>query len=63
MSDLAAFISYSHRDQAFVTALARALEAAEREIWVDEDDIPPGAPWRAASWGPRSRPLIRSCSS
>jgi WD40 repeat protein len=46
VSELAAFVSYSHRDDAFVIALARALEAAGRNVWLDADDIPPGATWR-----------------
>lgn len=43
---LDAFISYSHRDGAFVLDLTSALERLGRNVWIDADDIPPGAPWR-----------------
>jgi WD40 repeat protein len=43
---LDAFISYARRDQEFVGELAAALEARGRTVWIDADDIPPGAPWR-----------------
>src|SRR3954454_21313173 len=43
---LDAFISYSRRDQAFVGGLREALQTTGRSVWVDEDAIPPGAPWR-----------------
>ena len=43
---LDAFVSYSHRDQAFVVRLREALERRGRNIWIDADDIPAGAPWR-----------------
>ena len=43
---LDAFISYSRRDAAFVIELKNALERRGRNVWIDADDIPPGAPWR-----------------
>ncbi len=38
------FISYSHHDQVFAKWLARRLERAMYEVWMD-DDIPGGARW------------------
>jgi WD40 repeat protein len=43
---LDAFVSYSRRDQSFVIGLTEALERRGRNVWIDADDIPPGAPWR-----------------
>jgi WD40 repeat protein len=45
MTDI--FISYSRRDKAFVRNLHDALKTANRESWVDWEDIPPTADWRA----------------
>jgi WD40 repeat protein len=39
------FISYSRKDKAFVQQMAKALEAAKRQAWVDWQDIPPTAKW------------------
>lgn len=44
---LDAFVSYSRRDTDAVLAIVRAAEAQGRSLWVDADDIPPAAPWRA----------------
>jgi WD40 repeat protein len=43
---LDAFVSYSRRDQSFVLGLKEALERRGRNVWIDADDIPPGAAWR-----------------
>ncbi|HET6469387.1 MAG TPA: TIR domain-containing protein [Geminicoccaceae bacterium] len=43
MPDL--FISYSRKDRDFVERLSRALVAAERDVWVDLDDILPTEDW------------------
>jgi WD40 repeat protein len=43
---LDAFVSYAHKDAAFVVALKEALEHLGRNVWIDADDISPGAPWR-----------------
>lgn len=40
------FISYSRRDSEFAERLERALSAREKEVWLDVDDIAPGAKWR-----------------
>ena len=45
MADL--FISYSRRDRAFVERLHKALEARDKDVWVDWTDIPPTADWFA----------------
>ena len=45
-ANLDAFVSYSRRDGAFVAQLKEALEARGRNVWIDADDIPAGAPWR-----------------
>jgi WD40 repeat protein len=41
------FISYSRRDQEFVRRLHEALGARGRDVWVDWEDIPPTAEWKA----------------
>ncbi len=43
MPDL--FISYSRKDAEFVHRLCDALSSAQREAWVDWQDIPPTAEW------------------
>jgi WD40 repeat protein len=43
MPDL--FISYSRKDVEFVHRLCDALSSAQREAWVDWQDIPPTAEW------------------
>jgi WD40 repeat protein len=45
MSDV--FISYSRKDAEFVRRLHEILAAQNREVWVDWEDIPPTADWRA----------------
>jgi WD40 repeat protein len=42
-----AFISYSRRDKEFVQRLHERLAGQQRQIWVDWEDIPPTADWRA----------------
>jgi hypothetical protein len=39
------FISYSRKDQNFVHRLADALEARDKDVWVDFQDIPPTSEW------------------
>jgi len=39
------FISYSRKDKEFVSQLLDALAIAEREVWVDWEDIPRGSDW------------------
>jgi WD40 repeat protein len=41
------FISYSRKDKEFVRKLHSALQQSKREIWIDWEDIPPTADWRA----------------
>jgi WD40 repeat protein len=41
------FISYAREDQGFVRRLHEALASRGREAWVDWQDIPPTAKWRA----------------
>jgi hypothetical protein len=41
------FISYSRRDKDFVKRLFEALEAHDRDAWVDWEDIPPTVEWLA----------------
>jgi WD40 repeat protein len=40
-----AFISYSRKNKEFVQNLAGALKQANREVWIDWEDIPQGAEW------------------
>ena len=44
---LDAFMSYSHDDADSVILIVEAARARGRRLWIDGDDIPPGAPWRA----------------
>jgi WD40 repeat protein len=44
---LDAFMSYSHDDADSVIPIVEAARARGRRLWIDGDDIPPGAPWRA----------------
>lgn len=39
------FISYSRRDEDFVRKLHTALAVAERDVWIDWEDIPLSADW------------------
>lgn len=39
------FISYSRKDSRFARTLARALEALGADVWIDTQDIEPGAAW------------------
>ena len=41
------FISYSRKDKAFAKRLFEALEAHDRDAWVDWEDIPPTVEWLA----------------
>jgi hypothetical protein len=41
------FISYAREDQGFVDDLVRDLEARGLSCWIDRQDIPGGATWRA----------------
>src|SRR3712207_1772475 len=43
---LDAFVSYARRDAPRVMQVVEAARARGRVMWVDEDNIPPGAPWR-----------------
>ncbi len=44
-----AFISYSRAESGeFVKRLAKALEDAGKDVWVDLDDIPPADRWQQA---------------
>jgi hypothetical protein len=43
-----AFISYSHKDTAFVDRLARDLRAQHVEVWVDRNELMPGSNWTNA---------------
>jgi hypothetical protein len=40
------FLSYSHRDQEFVSKLATDLETRGAQVWIDRGDIHAGAVWR-----------------
>ncbi len=40
------FLSYSRRDRDFALRLHDALVARGKDVWVDEQDIPPNARWR-----------------
>jgi WD40 repeat protein len=42
-----AFVSYSRRDVEFVRRLRDALNERGKRLWVDLEDIPPTADWRA----------------
>ena len=42
-----AFISYAREDVAFVRRVHERLTADGRDVWVDLEDIPPTAEWRA----------------
>jgi len=42
-----AFISYSRVDKAFVQKLHEALTQNQKQVWVDWEDIPQAADWRA----------------
>lgn len=42
-----AFISYAREDAVFVQRLREALVSREKRVWVDLEDIPPTADWRA----------------
>jgi Tol biopolymer transport system component len=42
-----AFISYAHSDREFAARLCAALKARGKSVWMDEEDIPGGARWRA----------------
>lgn len=39
------FVSYARNDKQFVQALHEALRVANRDSWVDWEDIPPSAEW------------------
>ena len=41
------FVSYSRKDRAFAERLAAALSNSSYQVWVDLQDIPPSADWRA----------------
>lgn len=49
MSDV--FISYSRKDGEFVAKLQSGLEAQQRDVWVDWQDIPPTAEWLREIYG------------
>jgi hypothetical protein len=40
------FVSYAREDMPFVRRLNDALQARNREVWVDLEDIMPSARWR-----------------
>ncbi len=42
------FISYSRVDEGFARRLATDLDRLGAEVWIDVDDIPPGANWSTA---------------
>jgi len=42
------FLCHSGHDKPLVRALARALRARNLRVWLDEWEIPPGAPWQEA---------------
>jgi hypothetical protein len=46
-------LSYERRDSAFVRQLVRGLSERGQDVWVDLEDIPKSADWRAKV-GPRS---------
>jgi hypothetical protein len=39
------FFSYARSDASFALKLAKDLRAANLSVWIDQIDIPPGAPW------------------
>jgi hypothetical protein len=39
------FISYSRKDSAFVDSLDKALKKADKDVWVDWEDIPYSSKW------------------
>jgi WD40 repeat protein len=41
------FISYSRKDKLFAERLSAALAERSRDVWIDWEDIPPTAQWRA----------------
>lgn len=41
------FISYSRKDREFAARLHEALAARGKDVWIDWEDIPPSAKWRA----------------
>src|SRR5262245_33267124 len=41
------FISYSRKDNDFVRRLCASLSERGKDVWVDWEDIPPSAKWRA----------------
>ena len=41
------FISYARAEKEFAQTLGEALRARGKDVWIDLDDIPPTAPWRA----------------
>src|SRR5919201_6046666 len=42
-----AFISYSRKDRQFTERLTESLTRRGKNVWVDLEDIPPTADWRA----------------
>ena len=40
------FLSYSRRDREVALRLHAALVERGKEVWIDEEDIPPTARWR-----------------
>jgi hypothetical protein len=47
MNESRVFLSYSRHDQGFVDRLAHDLRKAGIEIWIDRENIEPGANWQA----------------
>jgi hypothetical protein len=48
VSSVSVFISYARADKDYVRALYAALSEAGRRVWLDVEEIPPGADWRDA---------------
>jgi hypothetical protein len=46
---MAVFVSYSHRDVAFVKGVVASLRQRKLSIWIDEDELRPGNPWRSTA--------------